>query len=82
MFKRNPDTRSGLVIDEPATRVLSLVYKFMSKWRQDNPDCQVSDSPEYEKWFKMTRAMCNADPAAMKKLIHNLALITEIEKQD
>jgi hypothetical protein len=54
----------------------------MSKWRQDNPDCQVSDSPEYEKWFKMTRAMCNADPAAMKKLIHNLALITEIEKQD
>ena len=62
--------------------ITSKNYKFMSKWRQDNPDCQVSDSPEYEKWFKMTRAMCNADPAAMKKLIHNLALITEIEKQD
>jgi hypothetical protein len=62
--------------------IASKNYKFMSKWRQDNPDCQVSDSPEYEKWFRMTRAMCNADPAAMKKLIHYLALTTEIEKRD
>lgn len=62
--------------------IASKNYKFMAKWRQDNPDCQVSDSPEYDKWFRMTRAMCNADPKAMKKLIHHLALITEIEKQD
>ena len=62
--------------------ITSKNYKFMSKWCQDNPDHQVSDSPEYDKWFRMTRAMCNADPKAMKKLIHHLALITEIEKQD
>ena len=62
--------------------ITSKNYKRMSKWRQDNPDSQVSDSPEYDKWFRMTRAMCNADPKAMKKLIHHLALTTEIEKED
>ncbi|NBV84405.1 hypothetical protein EBR57_09860 [bacterium] len=62
--------------------ITSKNYKFMKKWCQDNPDCQVSDSPEYDKWFRMTLVMCNADPKTMKKWIHHLALITEIEKQD
>ena len=39
-------------------------------------------STENESLVGTTRAMCNADPKAMKKLIHHLALITEIEKQD
>jgi hypothetical protein len=60
--------------------IVSKNFKFMKKWCEDHPDYQVSDSAEYEKWFSMTRTMCNADPRAMKKLIHQLALATEIEK--
>jgi hypothetical protein len=62
--------------------ITSKNYKFMSKWKQENPESQVSDSPECEKWYSMTRAMCNADPKAMKKLIRHLALVTEIENED
>jgi hypothetical protein len=61
--------------------IRSKNYKFMSQWCQDHPDARVSDSPEYEKWYNITRELCNADPKAMKKLIHHLALTTEIEKQ-
>ena len=62
--------------------IISRNFKFMTKWCEEHPEHQVSDSPDYEKWYSITRAMCNVDPRAMKKLIHHLAIITEIEKDD
>ena len=63
-------------------QIVSKNYKCMKKWCDDHPNYQVSDSPDYEKWYSITRKICNADPRAMKKLIHHLALATEIEKSE
>jgi hypothetical protein len=54
--------------------------KMMKKWGDEHPGHQVSDSPEYEYWYSITRNMCNTNPNAMKKLIRHLARLTAIEK--
>jgi hypothetical protein len=85
MYVRKDDAWQKDPNKEECLRLINHIrsknYKFMSKWCQDHPDARVSDSPEYEKWYNITRELCNADPKAMKKLIHHLALATEIEKQ-
>jgi len=55
-------------------------FKKMKEWCDDHPEHQVSDSPEYEYWYTITRNMCNTNPNAMKKLISHLAQVTAIEK--
>ena len=60
--------------------ITSKNYKFMKKWCDENPGFTVSDSPEYDKWYSITRQLCNTDPKAKKKLMRHLALTTEIEK--
>jgi hypothetical protein len=62
--------------------ITSKNYKFMKKWCDEHPGYIVSDSPEYDKWYGITRALCNTDPKAKKKLLRHLALVTEIEKDD
>ena len=62
--------------------ITSKNYKFMKKWCDENPGYVVSDSPDYDKWYSITRALCNTDPKARKKLMRHLALTTEIEKDD
>ena len=62
--------------------ITSKNYKFMKKWCDEHPGYVVSDSPDYDKWYGITRALCNTDPKAKKKLLRHLALVTEIEKDD
>ena len=52
----------------------------MKEWGDEHPEYQVSDSPEYEYWYSITRNMCNTNPNAMKKLVSHLAQLTAIEK--
>ena len=86
MYVRKDDAWQKDANKEECERLIKHIgsknYKFMSKWCEDNPGYQVSDSPEYEKWYSITRELCNTDPKAMKKLIHHLALATEIEKEE
>ena len=86
MYVRKDDTWHKDANKEECERLIKHIgsknMKFMSKWCEDNPGYQISDSPEYEKWYSITRALCNTDPKAMRKLIHHLALATEIEKDD
>ena len=62
--------------------ITSKNYKFMKKWCDEHPGYVVSDSPDYDKWYSITRALCNTDPKAKKKLMRHLALATEIEKDE
>ena len=86
MYVRKDDAWQKDANKEECERLIKHIgsknYKFMSKWCEDNPGYQVSDSSEYEKWYSITRELCNTDPKAMKRLIHHLALATEIEKDD
>ena len=52
----------------------------MKEWCDEHPDHQISDSPDYEYWYSITRTMCNTNPNAMKKLVSHLAQVTAIEK--
>jgi hypothetical protein len=54
--------------------------KKMKEWCDQHPEHQVSDSPEYEYWYNITRNMCNTNPNATKKLISHLAQVTAIDK--
>ena len=54
--------------------------KMMKEWCDEHPDHQISDSPDYEYWYSITRTMCNTNPNAMKKLVSHLAQVTAIEK--
>jgi hypothetical protein len=62
--------------------ITSKNYRFMKNWCDEHPGYIVSDSPDYDKWYGITRALCNTDPKAKKKLLRHLALATEIEKDD
>ena len=62
--------------------ITSKNYKFMKNWCDEHPGYVVSDSPDYDKWYGITRALCNTDPKAKKKLLRHLALATEIEKDE
>ena len=60
--------------------IVSKNYKTMKKWCEEHPGYTVPDSTEYDIWYRITHAMCNTDAAALKKLIHHLALETMIDK--
>ena len=62
--------------------ITSKNYKLMKKWCDEHPGYIISDSPEYDKWYGITRALCNTDVKAKKKLMRHLAHVTEIEKDD
>jgi len=53
-------------------------YKALNEWCTQHP---VSDSPDYEAWYSISRNMCNTDPAALNKLVRHLAAMTAVEKQ-
>lgn len=55
-------------------------YKALKEWRENHPEHTVSDTEDYEAWYRMSRNMCNTDPSALKKLIRHLAAVTAIEK--
>jgi hypothetical protein len=49
-------------------------------WCDQNPGYQVSDSPDYEIWYNISRNISNMDEAASKKLVSILAEVTAVEK--
>jgi len=55
-------------------------YKALKEWRDNHPEHTVSDSEDYEAWYRISRNMCNTDPSALKKLIRHLAAVTAVEK--
>jgi len=55
-------------------------YKALKEWRDNHPEHSVSDSEDYEAWYRISRNMCNTDPSALKKLIRHLAAVTAVEK--
>lgn len=69
---------------EETEKFIRYIYhknlKMMKEWGDEHPEHQVSDSPEYDYWYSITRNMCNTNPNAMKKLISHLARLTAIEK--
>jgi hypothetical protein len=56
-------------------------YKVLMEWRQQHPEHEIADTPDYETWYRISRNMCNTDPGAMKKLLQHMATITAIEKE-
>ena len=55
-------------------------YKALKEWRDNHPEHTVSDSEDYEAWYRISRNMCNTDPSALRKLIRHLAAVTAVEK--
>ena len=55
-------------------------YKALKEWRDNHPEHSVSESEDYEAWYRISRNMCNTDPSALKKLIRHLAAVTAVEK--
>jgi hypothetical protein len=55
-------------------------YKALQEWRENHPEHTVSDSEDYEAWYRISRNMCNTDPSALRKLIRHLAAVTAVEK--
>jgi hypothetical protein len=60
--------------------IVSKNYKKMKEWCDQNPGYQVSDSPDYEIWYNISRNLSNTDEAAAKKLVSILAEVTAVEK--
>lgn len=60
--------------------IVSKSYKKMKEWCDQNPGYQVSDSPDYEIWYNISRNISNMDEAASKKLVSILAEVTAVEK--
>jgi len=60
--------------------IVSKNYKKMKEWCDQNPGYQVSDSPDYEIWYNISRNISNMDEAASKKLVSILAEVTAVEK--
>jgi hypothetical protein len=52
----------------------------LKEWRDNHPEHTVSDSEDYEAWYRISRNMCNTDPSALRKLIRHLAAVTAVEK--
>lgn len=86
IYVRNDDTwkkdENKEECEKLINHIISKNYKLIAKWCEENPDHKVFESPAHEKWYNMTREMCNTDPKAMKKLIRHLAITTEIDKDD
>jgi hypothetical protein len=81
--KENNEWRRDTECEESKRLIQKITqknYKTLAEWRATLPDQLVHDSEPYETWFRMSRSMCNTDPAALKKLIRHLASVTAIEK--
>lgn len=61
-------------------RIAHNHMKTFKEWRDLHPNFAVSDTEDYETWYRISRSLCNTDPAVMKKLVQHLANITAIEK--
>ena len=61
-------------------RIAHNHMKTFKEWRDLHPNFAVSDTEDYETWYRISRSLCNTDPAVMKKLVQHLAIITAIEK--
>jgi hypothetical protein len=61
-------------------RIAHNHMKTFKEWRDLHPNFAVSDTEDYETWYRISRNLCNTDPAVMKKLVQHLATITAIEK--
>ena len=57
-------------------------YKALAEWRNEHPEHVVADSEDYEAWYRISRNICNTDPAALNKLVRHLAMATAIEKSE
>ena len=62
------------------THIAHKNYKVLMEWRQQHPEHEIADTPDYETWYRISRNMCNTEPGAMKKLVQHMATITAIEK--
>lgn len=71
---------------EETTRAIEHIahknYKAFMEWRNQHPEHAIPDTDDYETWYRISRSMCNTDPSAMKKLVHHLATMTAIEKEE
>ena len=55
-------------------------YKALAEWRDHHPEYLVSDSDDYESWYRISRNICNTDPAALNKLIRHLAMVSALDR--
>lgn len=81
--KENDEWHKDLDCEESKRLIQHIThknYKALSEWREKHPEHAVNDSEDYEAWYRISRNMCNTDPAALKKLIRHLALMTAVEK--
>jgi hypothetical protein len=57
-------------------------YKALAEWRGEHPEYDTADSGDYEAWYRISRNICNTDPAALNKLVRHLAMSTAVEKSE
>jgi hypothetical protein len=57
-------------------------YKALAEWRGEHPEYDTADSGDYEAWYRISRNICNPDPAALNKLVRHLAMSTAVEKSE
>jgi len=83
--KENNEWRRDTECEESKRLIQKITqknYKTLAEWRATLPEQLVHDTEPYETWYRMSRSMCNTDPAALKKLIRHLASVTAIEKKE
>ena len=81
--KQNDEWKKDIQQEQTIKAIERIAHNHMKtfkEWRDMHPNFAVSDTEDYETWYRISRSLCNTDPAVMKKLVQHLAIITAIEK--